>query len=242
MLDGKANEQGSYRSSRERGKGFSAAFGGRAFRRFARRVQVRSAILQPDSGLKNVAPRTAIPPSNRTADDPDRLRSGDLSGAHPPSPPGAPLYPPHPCRDSRSHPHHAATRQRPRGQGVRAEARRLDRGTAAPPAGSSPFADGTVLPLRGVQHRIVHRPGVRGTVWTEAGGEGEAMLCVAGQAPHIDRRVSDYLRREALRDLEVSSRRAAEQLGVAIKRISVRDQSSRWGSCSTTGCCRTPGV
>ena len=43
------------------------------------------------------------------------------------------------------------------------------------------------------------------------------------------------LRREALRDLEVSSRRAAEQLGVAIKRISVRDQSSRWGSCSTTG-------
>ena len=29
--------------------------------------------------------------------------------------------------------------------------------------------------------------------------------------------------------------RAAEQLGVAVKRISVRDQSSRWGSCSTTG-------
>ena len=27
----------------------------------------------------------------------------------------------------------------------------------------TPFADGTVLPLRGIQHRIVHRPGVRGT-------------------------------------------------------------------------------
>ena len=38
-----------------------------------------------------------------------------------------------------------------------------------------------------------------------------------------------------MRDLEAASRRAAEQLGVAIKRISVRDQSSRWGSCSTTG-------
>jgi predicted metal-dependent hydrolase len=104
-----------------------------------------------------------------------------------------------------------------------------------------PFADGTVLPLRGVQHRIVHRPGVRGTVWTESvdnaesGEAPEALLCVAGQAPHIDRRVNDFLRREALRDLDVASRRAAESLGVAVRRISVRDQSSRWGSCSTTG-------
>jgi hypothetical protein len=100
---------------------------------------------------------------------------------------------------------------------------------------AAPFADGTVLPLRGVQHRIVHRPGVRGTVWPEAAENGEALLCVAGDAPHIDRRVGDFLRREALRDLDAASRRAAEKLGVAIQRISVRDQSSRWGSCSTTG-------
>src|SRR5476651_2977 len=100
---------------------------------------------------------------------------------------------------------------------------------------AAPFADGTVLPLRGIQHRIVHRAGLRGTVWPEAGADGEALLCVAGDAPHIDRRVSDFLRREARRDLEVASRRAAEQFGVTIQRISVRDQSSRWGSCSTTG-------
>ena len=36
-------------------------------------------------------------------------------------------------------------------------------------------------------------------------------------------------------DLEAASRRAAERFGVAIKRVSVRDQTSRWGSCSTTG-------
>jgi predicted metal-dependent hydrolase len=100
---------------------------------------------------------------------------------------------------------------------------------------AAPFAAGTVLPLRGVRHRIVHRPGVRGTVWPESGEDGEVLLCVAGQAPHIDRRVSDFLRREALRDLEAASRSAADRLGVEIKRISVRDQSSRWGSCSTTG-------
>ena len=100
---------------------------------------------------------------------------------------------------------------------------------------AAPFADGTVLPLRGVQHRIVHRRAIRGTVWADLGEDREPLLCVAGDAPHIDRRVSDFLRREALRDLQAASRRAAEQFGVAIKRISVRDQSSRWGSCSTTG-------
>jgi predicted metal-dependent hydrolase len=100
---------------------------------------------------------------------------------------------------------------------------------------AAPFVTGTVLPLRGVEHRIVHRPGTRGTVWAETGADGAALLCVAGEAPHINRRVGDFLRREALHDLDTASRVAAEKLGVTIKRISVRDQSSRWGSCSTTG-------
>lgn len=98
-----------------------------------------------------------------------------------------------------------------------------------------PFTDGTIVPLRGVEHRIAHRPGVRGTVWVETPGHGAPLLCVAGEAPHVGRRVSDYLRREAACDLDAASRRAADALGVAVKRISVRDQSSRWGSCSTTG-------
>jgi len=98
-----------------------------------------------------------------------------------------------------------------------------------------PFADGTIVPLRGVEHRIAHRPGARGTVWTETPGHGMPLLCVAGDAPHVGRRVNDYLRREAARDLDTASRHAADEFGVAIRRISVRDQSSRWGSCSTTG-------
>ena len=100
---------------------------------------------------------------------------------------------------------------------------------------AAPFADGIVLPLRGVEHRVAHRPGRRGTVWTEAGEGGEPLLCVAGDAPHVNRRIGDFLRREAHRELDAASRRAAETLGVSVKRISVRDQSSRWGSCSTTG-------
>ena len=91
------------------------------------------------------------------------------------------------------------------------------------------------LPLRGVDHRIEHRRGARGTVWTEVGRRDARLLCVAGETPHLPRRVRDYLKREAKRDLEAASRAAAQALGVSIKRVSVRDQSSRWGSCSSTG-------
>jgi predicted metal-dependent hydrolase len=97
-----------------------------------------------------------------------------------------------------------------------------------------PFADGLELPLRGVPHRIVHRAGARGTVWIET-GDAMPLLCVAGNAEHLARRVRDFLKREAKRDLEAASRRYAALLGVAVKRVSVRDQSSRWGSCTAAG-------
>ena len=74
----------------------------------------------------------------------------------------------------------------------------------------------------------------RGTVWVEPGAE-LPLLCVAGDPAHMARRVRDYLKREAKRDLEAASRRYAALLGVTIKRISVRDQASRWGSCTAAG-------
>ena len=100
---------------------------------------------------------------------------------------------------------------------------------------AAPFAHGTEVPLRGVPHRIAHRRGARGTVWTESDQDGNRLLCVAGEAPHVDRRIGDFLKREARTALDAASRRYAAQLGVPIKRISVRDQASRWGSCSNTG-------
>jgi predicted metal-dependent hydrolase len=81
----------------------------------------------------------------------------------------------------------------------------------------------------------VHRRGQRGTVWVETDDAGQRLLCVAGDPPHVDRRIADFLKREARRDLERASSRHADALGVAITRVSVRDQSSRWGSCSNSG-------
>jgi predicted metal-dependent hydrolase len=99
---------------------------------------------------------------------------------------------------------------------------------------AAPFVDGAMVPLRGEPHRIAHRPGVRGTVWAEI-VSGQALLCVAGAAPHVARRLIDYLKREAKRDLDQASRRYAGALGKAVTRVTVRDTSSRWGSCSATG-------
>ena len=98
-----------------------------------------------------------------------------------------------------------------------------------------PFRHGTIVPIRGVDHRIDHRRGARGTVWSEIAPDGGRLLCVAGEAPHVERRVADHLKREARRDLEAASRRHAGELGLGFKRVSIRDPSSRWGSCSTTG-------
>ncbi len=100
---------------------------------------------------------------------------------------------------------------------------------------AAPFVHGSELPLRGVTHAIVHRRGARGTVWTESDSRGDRLLCVAGETEHVSRRITDYLKRQAKRDLEIAVRHFAGKLGVGFRRISIRDQASRWGSCSTTG-------
>jgi predicted metal-dependent hydrolase len=100
---------------------------------------------------------------------------------------------------------------------------------------AAPFSHGASIPLRGVQHRIVHRTGERGTVWTETRDSGEKILCVAGGVEHLDRRVHDFLKREARAALADASHRYAGELGVKVKRITIRDQSSRWGSCTSAG-------
>jgi predicted metal-dependent hydrolase len=100
---------------------------------------------------------------------------------------------------------------------------------------AAPFQPGTVVPLRGVPHRIVHRPGVRGTVWTETRDSGDRILCVAGGPEHIERRIHDYMKREVRADLQDTVQSCADLLGVKVKRLSIRDQSSRWGSCTSGG-------
>ncbi|MFS8036073.1 M48 family metallopeptidase [Xanthobacter sp. AM11] len=98
-----------------------------------------------------------------------------------------------------------------------------------------PFAPGAVIPLRGEPHRIVHCAEARGTVWIGAVVQGLPTVCVAGDLPHLSRRVHDFLKREARRDLSVTVQKYAAALGVEVGRLTLRDTASRWGSCSARG-------
>lgn len=98
-----------------------------------------------------------------------------------------------------------------------------------------PFVAGAMVPLRGVPHRLIHEPDKRGTVWPgESDGDGPT-LHVAGDEPHMARRVEDFLKREARQDLVEAVGRHATALEVKIGRITLRDTASRWGSCSSRG-------
>lgn len=102
----------------------------------------------------------------------------------------------------------------------------------APEAAS--FADGGVVPLRGVDHRIVATGRVRGRVEV-AELEGERVILVPGDPAHRARRLIDWFKEEAEADLVERSTWHAERLGVVVKSVRMRSQASRWGSCSSTG-------
>ena len=102
----------------------------------------------------------------------------------------------------------------------------------------TPFGPGAVVPLRGVPHEIEHRPGARGTVWIEVDGCADGAppkLCVSGEAPFVARRVQDYLTREARADITAAVARHAAAIQVTARRITLRDTTTRWGSCSSSG-------
>jgi hypothetical protein len=100
---------------------------------------------------------------------------------------------------------------------------------------STPFEPGELIPLRGVPHRIVHWSRVRGLTRAALDQDGAPIITVSGEGGHVSRRVKDFLRRQALEDLEQAVRRHTAALGIPARKITIRDTTSRWGSCSSKG-------
>lgn len=93
---------------------------------------------------------------------------------------------------------------------------------------------GAVIPLRGVPHHVVATGALRGRVEVADTPEGR-VIRVPGDRQHQPRRLYDWLKAQALAELSMQSAFHADRLGVSVKQVRLRSQSSRWGSCSSNG-------
>jgi predicted metal-dependent hydrolase len=96
------------------------------------------------------------------------------------------------------------------------------------------LADGAMVPILGVPHRVRHDPAHRGGTRIVDGGQGPE-IHVGGQAEFTARRVGDFLRVLARSWLAERAREKAQGAGLKVAAVTVRDTRSRWGSCSSTG-------
>lgn len=74
----------------------------------------------------------------------------------------------------------------------------------------------------------------RGSVWIDNEAT-RPTIRVTGKREHAPRRVEDWLKKQARTAITRRINALAEELGVKVSRITVRDATSRWGSCSTSG-------
>ena len=92
------------------------------------------------------------------------------------------------------------------------------------------IVDGASVLLRGTHHVVKFTDGRRGLVQIQDG-----ILTVPGEAAHAPRRLLDHLKKFALAELTRASHNYAAAMETKFSRISIRDQKSRWGSCSSGG-------
>lgn len=88
---------------------------------------------------------------------------------------------------------------------------------------------GDVLEFLGRQVKLIHNPSLRANRF-----DAESfVLYVGGASDMFERRVRDYVKTEFLKELKKIVQSAPREFWP--QRIAIRDTTSRWGSCSSTG-------
>jgi hypothetical protein len=97
------------------------------------------------------------------------------------------------------------------------------------------MSPGATVPYRGTDFVIRNAPrDGKGPVWIDQEA-ARPTLRVAGRPEHTPRRVEDWLKKQAKAQLKRRVDHYAGELGLTPGKLTVRDASSRWGSCSTGG-------
>jgi predicted metal-dependent hydrolase len=94
-----------------------------------------------------------------------------------------------------------------------------------------PFAEGAIVPVLGVPHRIRREADPSAPALAIAAGE----ICVRGDAAELAGTLRAHLVALARAELARRAQAFAARLGRQVARVSVRDTRSRWGSCSAGG-------
>lgn len=90
------------------------------------------------------------------------------------------------------------------------------------------FTPNQQLDICGKTYTLCHMPDAKRGVWAE----GE-MLYVSGSSDSFHRRVREYIKKQTYANLQEIALPMAKKLGQKINKITLKDTSSRWGSCSS---------
>ncbi|HVI98086.1 MAG TPA: YgjP-like metallopeptidase domain-containing protein [Sphingomonas sp.] len=108
---------------------------------------------------------------------------------------------------------------------IDAQRRRLPEGRPFAPGAAIPFGDDLlVIDWDAARPRRVAR-------------DGDRLVC-GGPRDGLARRITAWLRREALRVLSEDTAFYAARAGVAVSRVALGDPRGRWGSCAASGAIR----